>query len=333
MIDEMQSQFERLLTDISPPQAVRAVERGEGIVDIWSTLQESGFLDALVPEEHGGAGLSLGDVGPLIELAGRYLLPVPFAQTMAARALLAAAGSEPPGGPVVLMTSTDLGAGYRGQRAVPFGLVAEFALVDLTDRLVLTALPRTAVAPTGVHGSCAADISWPGPFAELAIAPEPAGGLRCLAAVLRAGELAGAMARVLQMTVDYAGQRQQFAKPIGKMQAIQQQLAVLAEQVLMASMAAQIGCAAGLSPGVEAAAVAKQVTSAAAAQAAAIAHGVHGAIGVSEEYDLQLYTRRLFEWRLADGSESWWAAQLGGARLESEAVNTAEFLRQRVAPF
>jgi alkylation response protein AidB-like acyl-CoA dehydrogenase len=141
------------------------------------------------------------------------------------------------------------------------------------------------------------------------------------------------MARVLQMTVDYAGQRQQFAKPIGKMQAIQQQLAVLGEQVLMASMAAQIGCAAGLSPGAEAAAVAKQVTSAAAAQVAAIAHGVHGAIGVSEEYDLQLYTRRLFEWRLADGSESWWAAQIGSARLASEALNTGEFLRQRVAPF
>lgn len=36
-----------------------------------------------------------------------------------------------------------------------------------------------------------------------------------------------------------------------------------------------------------------------------------GAIGISEEYDLQLLTRRLHEWRLADGSEGYWEDLLG----------------------
>ena len=45
-------------------------------------------------------------------------------------------------------------------------------------------------------------------------------------------------------------------------------------------------------------AVAKARTSEAAVTVAAIAHAVHGAIGITEEFDLQLYTRRLHAWRV-----------------------------------
>jgi alkylation response protein AidB-like acyl-CoA dehydrogenase len=50
------------------------------------------------------------------------------------------------------------------------------------------------------------------------------------------------------MTVAYAGDRAQFGKPIAKLQAVQQQLAVMAEQVVMARMAAQLGCSSGFPP-------------------------------------------------------------------------------------
>jgi alkylation response protein AidB-like acyl-CoA dehydrogenase len=55
---------------------------------------------------------------------------------------------------------------------------------------------------------------------------------------------------------------------------------------------------------------AKARTSEAAVAAAAIAHAVHGAIGVTEG-DLQLYTRRLWAWRLDFGSEAYWAGVIG----------------------
>ena len=80
-------------------------------------------------------------------------------------------------------------------------------------------------------------------------------------------------------------------------------------------------------PALEAAAIAKQVASIAAVPVAEIAHAVHGAIGISEEYDLQLYTRRLHEWRLADGSEAYWAAQLGAARLAAANQSSVDFIR------
>ncbi|WP_240464963.1 acyl-CoA dehydrogenase family protein, partial [Pseudomonas aeruginosa] len=59
-------------------------------------------------------------------------------------------------------------------------------------------------------------------------------------------------------------------------------------------------------PGPLLAALGKARASQAVPQVADIAHAVHGAIGVTEECDLQLYTRRLREWRLAGGSESYW---------------------------
>lgn len=118
------------------------------------------------------------------------------------------------------------------------------------------------------------------------------------------------------MTAAYANERHQFGKPIGRQQALQQQMAVMAEDMVACRLAAQLGCADAFPPLAGAAAIAKSVTGAAAPRIAATAHAVHGAIGISEEYDLQLFTRRLHEWRLADGSEGWWNRLLGAARLD-----------------
>lgn len=111
----------------------------------------------------------------------------------------------------------------------------------------------------------------------------------------------------------------------GKLQVIQQQLAVMGEQVLMARMASQIGCAHGLAPSLEVVAVSKQVASATVPQIASIAHAVHGAIGITEEFDLQRYTRRLHALRLAHGSEGYWA-NIGKARLQSDRQSSVEFI-------
>ena len=61
-------------------------------------------------------------------------------------------------------------------------------------------------------------------------------------AVVTAAQMVGALERVLELSVAFANQREQFGRPIGKFQAVQHQLAVMAEQVAAARMAAQIGC-------------------------------------------------------------------------------------------
>lgn len=150
-------------------------------------------------------------------------------------------------------------------------------------------------------------------------ASEPARALALSAAI------SGAADRVLAMTIDHAEQRSQFGKPIGRQQAIQQQLAVMAEQVVAVRLAVELASA-GSWPTMNQAAFAKTVAATYAAPIANTAHAVHGAIGISEEYDLQLYTRRLQAWRLDGGGETLWAQRLGRSVLTAQ-DDTLDWIR------
>jgi alkylation response protein AidB-like acyl-CoA dehydrogenase len=315
---ELLEPFTRLLADVATPEKVHAVEAGGSFDDMWQAFEESGFLDALVPESAGGAGLALGDVAPLLMALGAHAVPVPVAETMVARALLTSAGVSWPEGPIILVPKA-------AALPVQLATTARWALVEAASGIRLAEI--SSVEPTGVAGDLSGWLRTSEGGATLPPAPE---GLLPVAAILRAAAIAGAADRLLSMTVAYANDRVQFGKPIGKQQALQQQLALMAELAVAARLAAQIGCASGLPPTLQAAATAKQVASAAAADIAAIAHAVHGAIGISAEYDLQLLTRRLHGWRLADGSESLWAAQLGKMHLR-QPQSTLDFIRQVAA--
>lgn len=111
-------------------------------------------------------------------------------------------------------------------------------------------------------------------------------------------------------------------------QARQQNMAVMAVLSVSMRSAAQLACASGLPPQLEAAALAKQIASSTASQIANTAHAVHGAIGISEEFDLQLYTRRLREWRFASGCEHDWSAVLGQRRLAHANESSAGFIQR-----
>jgi acyl-CoA dehydrogenase len=237
--------FIRMLESVASPAQIRAIDAGASITPLMEAVDASGYLDALVPEMRGGAGLSLVEGFHLFHALGQFLMPSLVAETMFARAV-------------------------------------SDASPDQTRRI---------------------------------------------GAVIAAAAISGASDRIFAMTIDYANQRIQFGKPIAKQQAIQQQLAVMAEQAVMARIAAQIGCAHGLTPPSEIAAIAKQGASRAAVQIAAIAHAVHGAIGISEAYDLCLYTRRLHVWRSVHGSESYWAQRLGHARLSAPDITSVDYIR------
>nr|WP_217352857.1 acyl-CoA dehydrogenase family protein [Sphingomonas sp. ID1715] len=149
---------------------------------------------------------------------------------------------------------------------------------------------------------------------------------RPLLAIMTACEMAGLGERLLEMSIEHANQRSQFGKPIGRFQAVQQQLAVMAEQVILVRIAAEAACVHGLAPSESAAAMAKSVGSKAAPVIAGIAHAVHGAIGITAEFPLHRYTARLHALRMAYGSESYWNARIGAARLQSDGTSL-EFVR------
>lgn len=317
-MSELVEPFARMLDAVLDPAAVRALEAGGPIAGPWAALSESGFLDALVDEAHGGVGLSLGEVMPLIMALGARAVPLPVAETIVARAILAQARIAAPDGPIALATSIAW--------PVPGGRLAGHVLVDDGNTLQLCGSDAFHPDATGVYRDTAARLNAPVQVMTLA---RPAHGLRPIAAVVRAGLIAGAGGRVTEMSTIYANERVQFGKPIGRQQAMQQMLSVLAEDMIACRIAAELGASHGWEVPMAVAATAKITTSAAAARLANSAHAVHGAIGISEEYDLQLLTRRLHEWRLADGSEGWWAQVLGQARLASD-LCTVDWVRADV---
>jgi len=139
-----------------------------------------------------------------------------------------------------------------------------------------------------------------------------------LGALARSLMMVGALESALEQSVRYAGERVQFGKPIGKNQALQQQLALMAGAVSAARMAALT--AAGDAPSTAlpdapaaafSIAVAKVRCGEAATRATGIAHQVHGAIGFTREHSLHFATRRLWAWREQFGSDAFWAERLG----------------------
>src|SRR5690554_5661466 len=66
----------------------------EALPSFWSDLAEVGWLGLHLPEEHGGSGYTLEELVVVVEQFGRAVAPGPFVPTVAASAVIAAAGDD-----------------------------------------------------------------------------------------------------------------------------------------------------------------------------------------------------------------------------------------------
>lgn len=323
MDDLLLQPFVRLLEEISDSAAVRRAEQGDGTEGIWAAMLDSGFADALVDEKHGGAGLPPSAVAPLFVAAGQHLLPVAFAETAVARALAAAGGQKLPVDMPVLLWPTDE-QGRLQSLLAPVAAGAGYALVQQDERVELRPLVDNRSERDG-YGLVPAHLDANAP--PLLAFDLPRDMILHWAAALTAAAMAGAANRVLELALAHVNDRQQFGRPIARFQAIQQQISVLAERVATATVAARFALSQAMpGPGAAQAAIAKIVADEAATPVCAIAHAAHGAIGISAEHDLSLYTRRLKRWQASFGSGSHWAQLLGQMRL-ADTGTTVDFLR------
>ena len=317
---------DRLLAAHCTPAQLLAAERGAWPAPLWNALEEAGLTRALLPESAGGAGLDPKDALALIRAAGRHAAPAPLAETLLAGWLLADAGIAVPDGPLTILQNLALGrTGHLTgiARRVPWGqhAVAAAALVeqDGKHQVALVSAPAWRVtAGANLALEPRDDLVIDGMPEQIAPTETDAATLHRFGATLRTLAIAGALETVLDMTVAYAQERVQFGRPIGKFQAIQQNLAILAGQTVAAGAAADIAVDA-FSAGLPLApiAAAKARAGEAASIAAGIAHQVHGAIGFTQEHRLHFFTKRLWSWRDEFGNEAEWNLALG--RLAAQA--------------
>lgn len=306
---ELAEQVARALADAADVATLRRVEAGGFPDAAWTALKGLGLGAALVPEAAGGAGLGFADVAPVLEALGRAGAPVPLAEGIGAAALLAAAGLPVPEG---VLSFAPAGA------AVPWGRHAAHVVLVDGARVALhaaagwrwtegTNIAREARDVPVVAGA---------PLAE-GVLPNGWGGeaATLLAALIRAAQIAGALQAALALAVEHANTRKQFGRPIGRFQAVQQQLAVLAAETSAVSVAAAAAARAADRRGLAGAALeigcAKVTAGEAAARGAAIAHQVLAAMGITEEHALHHHTRRLWSWREESGTERFWARRVG----------------------
>jgi len=128
------------------------------------------------------------------------------------------------------------------------------------------------------------------------------------AAVGKCCEMVGNIQRVLEMTVDYAKERKQFDRSIGSFQVIQHYCADMATDVDSARFSTYQAAwmlSEGL-PCTKEVAIAKAWIGEASQRVFALAHQIHGAIGVTIEHDLHYYTRRAKAAEIAFGDASFY---------------------------
>ena len=280
-----------LLAKQATPAVVRAAwdaPAGELDRGVWDSLDSMGVLALLVPVADGGLGLDETYLAPILEEAGRVALPHPLVETAMVAAPLLGAGTG--------MVATDLGGPI-----VPCAADADRLLLRAEATLVVVDPNSIQLTPAdtvdrgrrGAYAEGTANVPLTDDAALIELALDR-GALGTAAVLVGLGQA------MLDMTVGYVKERQQFGQPIGQFQAVKHHLADAALALEFARPAvwrAAWSVAHAAATRARDVSMAKAMASDAAELVGRNALQCHGAIGYTVEADLHLYLKRT--WALA----------------------------------
>ena len=290
------------------PERIRASWEGEGSdTRLWQQLVELGLPAMLVPEDHGGLGMNELDFIQIAQECGRVALAEPLVEmAMIATPMLAqlAAGSQP--------CARVLQQIAAGEARVAIGHPLNPAVADagIADWLLLASGREVHLVPSDAATLIRQDSvdpsrrlytpEWDRTAPTYRVAGEEAGAAAWCAAlnrgaVLNAALLLGLAQGMVAQSVTYAGDREQFGRPIGANQAVKHHMANCAVQAEFArSPIYRAAYAVAQDPARAhiAASHAKLAAGEAALLAAKNAIQVHGAMGYTWECNLHIWAKR-----------------------------------------
>ena len=202
--------------------------------DLWSALGEAGLLGLAIPEEHGGAGLGILEIGAVLTEQGRALGAVPLASHVAAALTIAEFGDAPEllaraaSGEVIVTVASTLDRVDDSWIAVPAATRATaFVVVDEDVRLV-----RASDVSVEEQQVSTGEILGLVRIAPEVLAAAPVLGdastvtwVRQRLTALQCAVQLGITEGAVKLTAAYARTREQFGRPIGTFQAVSQRLA------------------------------------------------------------------------------------------------------------
>jgi alkylation response protein AidB-like acyl-CoA dehydrogenase len=317
--DDDQTAFRDAVRDLldkgCPPEVVRAAwAAAPGRLDrgVWDQLVEMGVPSTLVGEADGGLGLDERSLALVLEETGAAALPHPVVDTVAVAAPLLGGRTADAG-----LVATDLG----GPNVACAADVDALLLHD-TASSALHLVPAADVRLDGldtVDGARRASrvAGWQ-PSAATLVTDEPAAIDLAFdrGAFGTAAQLVGLGQRMLDLTVAYVKEREQFGQAIGAFQAVKHHLADALKDLAFARPAvhrAAHSLATGAPTRARDVSMAKAMASDAARLVGRQALQCHGAIGYTAEADLHLYLKR--SWALAEawGGAAWHRDRVGRA--------------------
>jgi acyl-CoA dehydrogenase len=292
----------RLFGETCTYEAVQAAEADGWSSSVWSAVADAGYESL--------AEMPLEDTLAVLTVAGEHAAPVPLAEAVLAGWLLEA----PLTGPASVAPASDLR--LKDDRVsgtvarVPWGHAVNRMVAVIDGQAVVVAVASATRIER--HANLAGEPRDTLVFdrAEAQDARPAACDLRERGALTRAALMAGSLTAMARLTVKYAGERRQFGRPIAAFQAVQHHLVGIAQEASLVQAAVD---GAARAPGPFEIAAAKALASRAAMAATRAAHQVHGAMGMTQEYRLHHFSRRLWAWRNEYGDERHWASRLGRA--------------------
>jgi acyl-CoA dehydrogenase len=318
------SEFARELTDLISNLAADAGDTDS----VWGQVCELGLAGIGMPEDKGGSGGSLGDLIVVIRELARAGLNTPIVEASTTSYAVDAAAAGDSFDTIVVtpdldVTSKDVTANFI---QVPFAGRAE-RLVIVTGSSVVTvplAGQSVIVEPSNnIAGMADARVNLSG----ASVAPVSGGPGAALVAdrlaLARSAALLGTAWGAYELTRKYVTQREQFGAPLVKIPAVSSTLAQMAVRTRFAQSAldraTELFADAGTPELQRFGAVSAARVSAAttATLVARTSHQLHGAVGITAEYDLHRFTSTLWALRDADQSESAYCRGLG-ARVRDE---------------
>jgi alkylation response protein AidB-like acyl-CoA dehydrogenase len=317
-------------------QAIEGVERDGGVPPLWARLAELEWPMIGVPGANGDDAEALEQLVVVLSGVGRHAAPVPLAETCLARWALGERTAELELDAVVTVAPArfqdhlclerrraEVVVSGRAER-VPWASQATAILAYAgdgdVDRAVLVPQGGTSVRIEPGRNLAGeprdlvsfADVALPlSALVEQAPTREE---VTLRAALGRSAAIVGALEAAYELTREHVMHRRQFDRPLIRLQVVGAHLARMAIELALARAALEGAVAAQSTRADTAAATAaaRVTTARAATTIARLAHQLHGAIGVTREHGLQLWTRRLWSWRDEGGSQADWAARLGG---------------------
>jgi alkylation response protein AidB-like acyl-CoA dehydrogenase len=298
--DSVRGMLSRQMT----PAMLRAVwdADGAGTRDLWRRLAEMGVQGMVVPDQYGGVGGSHVELALAMEEIGYHGVPDPVLETaFVAASTLAHCGDQTvrdrwlpaiAAGEAVVSLSLDEPA------LVVHGAQADAVLVTRGTQTHLVPADRAAWRPVATQDPTRRLALGDFQLDDSTLLADDAAVVDRVTTAARtasAAVLVGVSRRLVDMTIGYVLEREQFGQVIGSFQALKHRLADSAVIVEAArSLTWYAAYAFGHEPAAAtwAARVAKSAASDAGATANAAALQLHGGIGFTWEHDLHLWLKR-----------------------------------------